>query len=249
MLLSEPPRSQYDLNFRVLGIPVRVHPMFWAVSLLLGLGGNQKPVNMLLWVGACFVSILVHELGHALAARAHGWSPWITLYFMGGLASYQPTYYRPQTQILISLAGPVAGFAFAGFIAALVTASGHAVHFDPAFQFRLPILWEFFDSDQLNRLVFDLFYINIFWGLLNLLPINPLDGGHIAQEVLSVANPRDGARQALWLSVIVSVGLAILAITKLGDRFLLIFFLYFAYMNYMTLQQTYGPGGGLGRFR
>jgi membrane protein implicated in regulation of membrane protease activity len=60
---------------------------------------------MLFWVGACFVSILVHELGHALAARACGWEPWITLHGFGGLASYQPTYRSPQRHVLITFAG------------------------------------------------------------------------------------------------------------------------------------------------
>ncbi len=106
MLFNEPSRTAYDLNFSLLGIPVRVHPFFWLVTLLLGLGANREPSFMLVWVGACFVSILVHEMGHALAAQAHGWHPWITLHGFGGLASYQPTYHSTSSQLLITLAGP-----------------------------------------------------------------------------------------------------------------------------------------------
>jgi hypothetical protein len=109
VILSEPARTPYDLNFSLLGIPVRVHPMFWLVALLLGFRGNPKPQELVLWVAVVFVSILVHELGHALAARAHGWEPWITLHGFGGLASYRPTRQTPRSRILITLAGPAPG--------------------------------------------------------------------------------------------------------------------------------------------
>ena len=49
-------------------------------------------------------------------------------------------------------------------------------------------------------------YVNIFWGLVNLLPVYPLDGGQIARELLELASPADGVRQSLWLSVIAAVG-------------------------------------------
>lgn len=249
MLLSEPPRSQYDLNFRVLGIPVRVHPFFWAVVVLLGLGGSPEPVMMLIWVAACFVSIVVHEMGHALAARAHGWEPWITLYGFGGLASYQPTYQTPRSQILITLAGPGAGFLFAALIVGIIAAAGHQVIFVPALSLYLPILWEPFKSWQLERLITDLLYINIFWGLLNLLPIYPLDGGKISREVLTMLNDRDGLRHSLWLSVIIAGGLAVLALTRTSNTFLAIFFAYFAYTSYMAVRQLEGYSGGPGLYR
>lgn len=249
VLLNEPPRSQYDLNFQVLGIPVRVHPMFWAGTLLLGLRGNSKPVDMLFWIGACFLSILVHELGHALAANAYGWPPRITLHGFGGLATYQPTHRDRTAQILITLAGPGAGFLLALVVMGILVASGHAVWFDRSFEFGLPVQWELLDSRQANILVNDLLYINIFWGLVNLLPIFPLDGGQIARELFEMASGTDGLRQSLWLSVIAAAVIAVLAFTRLGDQFLALFFGYLAYTSYTTLQAYFGPGGGLGGYR
>lgn len=247
MIFSEPPRSQYDLHFSVLGVPVRVHPLFWAASLLLGLGGNQKPVQMLFWVGACFVSILVHELGHALTARAFGWEPWITLHGFGGLASYRPTYRSAANEIMITLAGPGAGFGFAALILAFVAASGHRVEFDPGLG-RLPFRFEDYPSLQLNMLLDDLLYINIFWGLVNLLPVFPLDGGRIVRELMGLVNPADSVRQSLWLSVFTAAAVAVLAIVKLHDNYLGFFFGYLAYTSYATLQ-AYSGRGGLGGFR
>ena len=76
---------------------------------------------------AVFLSVLVHEMGHALAIRSLGVQPWITLYGMGGLTSHLGGRFPPMTQILVSLAGPGAGFAFAAIVVALIKASGHAV--------------------------------------------------------------------------------------------------------------------------
>jgi stage IV sporulation protein FB len=246
VIFNEPPQTPYDLRFRVLGIPVRVHPLFWLVSAIMGARGNQEPREMLIWVATVFISILVHELGHALVARAYGWAPWITLYSFGGLASYRPTDRSALKQIIISFAGPAAGFLFAGVIVALIVASGHRVGFGWP-RTALPVLFEFYENDNLNRLLFDLLYVNIFWGLVNLLPIWPLDGGKIAQEVLQTIHPRDGLVMSLWLSIFVAVGAGILAWVRLHDGFLMFFCGYLAYTSYQSLQAL--TGGGWGGYR
>jgi Zn-dependent protease len=249
VLLNEPSQTPYDLRFRLFGIPVRVHPFFWFAALLLGLGGSSRPELMMLWVGAVFVSIVVHEMGHALAAQAHGWPPSITLHGFGGLASYRPTYRSPRAQILITLAGPAAGFAFAVAILAVIQATGHHVRFERVISNFLPITWDFYDSGKLNLLIFDLLYVNIFWGLINLLPVYPLDGGQIARELLGLVNPTDAVRQSLWMSVITAGFVAVMALVKLDDKYIAIFFAYLAYTSYTTLQAYFGPGGGWGGFR
>jgi stage IV sporulation protein FB len=248
VITSEPPPTPYDLRFRLLGVPVRVHPLFWLVALLLGLSGNQQAMPMLLWVGAVFVSILVHELGHALTARAFGWQPWIPLHGFGGLASYRPTHRSPRAQILISLAGPSAGFLFAVLILGAIAASGHFAGFVWG-ESLLPFQIVPFKSPNLNNLIVDLMVVNIFWGLINLLPVLPLDGGRVAQEVFQLFNPDDGLRQALWLSVVVGGGVAVLSFLRFQEFFIALLFAYMAYGSYMTLQAYYGRGGGMGGYR
>src|SRR5688500_3784168 len=101
MFLSEPPRSNGDLHFRVFGFPVRVHPYFWLVTAIMGLGSGDEgtaPMELLTWVGVVFVSILVHELGHAFLQRRFGGRPWITLYGLGGLASCDDCDRSPYSQ-------------------------------------------------------------------------------------------------------------------------------------------------------
>lgn len=251
MILSEPTRTPYDLRFSALGIPVRVHPLFWLITAILGARGNSEPAELLLWVATVFVSILIHELGHALTARAFGWEPWITLYGMGGLASYRPTYQSHWRQIVISLAGPMAGFLFAALIVAGIAASGHPVFWTWPERI-LPIgITPFYKSDgainaNLTNLVSDLLFVNIIWGLINLLPMLPLDGGRIAQGALQIVDPRDGLQKSLWLSIFVAIGAAAFALLQLENTLLALFCAYLAYTNFMTLQATAGGGWGGG---
>ncbi|HSO11633.1 MAG TPA: hypothetical protein VLT51_04610, partial [Anaerolineales bacterium] len=90
MLLTQtPPPTQYDLRFSIAGIPVRVHPLFWLIALLLGSSGAL--VEIPIWILVVFVSILVHELGHALAFRRYGIQSHIVLHAMGGLTIPEST--------------------------------------------------------------------------------------------------------------------------------------------------------------
>ncbi|MFV2068302.1 MAG: site-2 protease family protein [Pirellulales bacterium] len=259
MLLGEPPPTQADLHFRILGIPVRVHPFFWLVALFLGMGGSEtRPVDALTWVAAVFLSILVHEMGHALAARRHGWHPSITLYGLGGLATYTPTHETTRSRVLISAAGPAAGFLFALLIILAVRLSGHPIglvgtsaplDFDaigaPALMRQPLVLVDIYFAPlgigQLDPLVADLLVVNILWGIVNLFPVYPLDGGQIARELLVTANPREGIRQSLWLSVGCAAGLASVALMR-NSLFAMLMFGYLAYTSYRTLQAYSGSG-------
>ena len=226
---------------------MRVHPFFWVVAVLLGLRGNsENPVGLIIWVGAVFVSILIHEFGHALAARAHGWQPWVTLYGFGGLASYRPTYHDTRSQILISAAGPAAGFLFIALILSIVQASGHFVRIAPATGLPYWIFFDWYGGDapnNLDLLIMDLTYINIFWGLVNLLPVYPLDGGQITRELFVRFGGPEGVQQSLWLSVFTGAGLAVFGLVKLGSIFIALLFGYMAYSSFAMIQRQSGRGG------
>ena len=86
-MFAEPPRTPYDLNFPLFGFRVRVHP------LLLARGGTPRGESpgrgvqyLLIWIAVVFVSILVHELGHAIVFRGFGTNSHIVLWMFGGLA-------------------------------------------------------------------------------------------------------------------------------------------------------------------
>jgi len=188
-MLGEPERTQGDLNFSLLGIPVRIHPFFWLVSVLLGpyKSGLAQVVN---WVLAVFVAILVHELGHAMVMRAYGFRPWITLYGLGGLASYDygEAYRRRGSptlrQIFISAAGPGAGFLLAVLLVGSLLLAGHTILYAVGAPYGLSLgTPDLILRPQVTEFINNLLFICIAWGLLNLLPIYPLDGGQISREV------------------------------------------------------------------
>jgi len=225
--------TPYDLRFYTFGIPVRVHPLFWLLAGYLGYGSAQHlalktSVNVLLflivWMLCVFVSILIHELGHALVARHFGWPPEIVLYYMGGLAMYQPTRGQtPQRSIMISAAGPAAGFALFGV----------------AWLCQEPLLATLAPrstADWLVRFALQsLLWINLYWGLLNLLPVLPLDGGRISQETCQLINRRHGFRWSLLIAMLVA-GVAALYFLKLGSMFAGFLFGYLCFQNFQQLQ-------------
>ncbi|MCH2117782.1 MAG: site-2 protease family protein [Pirellulales bacterium] len=225
MMLGEPPPTPADLHFRLFGFPIRVHPFFWVVILILGMGGlgggQADPVETLIWVVVAFISILVHELGHAVLQRRYGGHPWITLYGMGGLSSCDDCDRSPVSQILISAAGPIAGFLLAGGILLLIYSR----------------LLEPIASPAVNLAIVYLLWINIGWGLLNLLPIYPLDGGRIARELFTLkGNVRQGVVQSLWLSVVLAGVCGVFGLLWLQSLYMLLIFGYLAYVNYQTIQ-------------
>ena len=82
--------TEYDLQFSVFGIPVRVIPTFWLLAALLGWSLIQLGlIYVLVWILVVFVSILAHELGHALTAARLGYPPRIFLYHFGGVAMFR----------------------------------------------------------------------------------------------------------------------------------------------------------------
>jgi Zn-dependent protease len=246
VFLNEPARTSYDLNFSVLGIPVRVHPLFWLVSLILGSGGGGRDLMLpVLWVLAVFVSVLAHELGHALVIRHFGAQPWITLYGMGGLASASGGRRTPQQQIIISAAGPLTGIVFAVLIVAVIAASGHPIRVDWRSLPGVPVRMSPFHDERLGHLVFALLFCNFFWSLVNLLPVLPLDGGQISREVCQLLNPREGLRTALLISMVVAAGMAVYAL-KMQSVYTALLFGVLAYDSYTAMEGLSGRGGGFG---
>lgn len=157
------------IRFSLFGFPVEVHWPFWLTTVLLSgvaeMGSPEAMQMLVVWVGIVFVSILVHELGHALAMRYFGDNHAdITLYSFGGFARGRAWRSRTE-QIIISAAGPI--------FSALLGCLGMLV--DAAFLFNH---WLY------NVGLQDWYWVNFGWTLLNILPILPLDGGRIMEAAL-----------------------------------------------------------------
>jgi len=247
VLVGEPQQTPWDLHFSLFGIPVRVHPFFWVVAILLGFSGSPQLIYLLVWVVAFFLAILVHELGHAMVMRSYGFSPRITLYGMGGLASAgQSSGSRGADtwgQILISAAGPGAGFLLAAVIAALLVLVGPGVKILLIADFLPYVLAAgTVGSEVFTRFIESVLFVCVFWGMVNLLPVYPLDGGQIARELFLRANPHDGIRQSLILSIVTGVAMAVIGLAALHDVFIAVMFGLLAYFSYAALQAHRGRG-------
>ena len=248
-LFQPPPPTQYDLRFSIAGIPIRVHPLFWLIALLLGSATDllQLPI----WVFVVFVSILIHELGHALAMRRYGQPSRIILHFAGGLTVPEPVSWgsgwanvslRPNQEIFISLAGPGAGFLLAALVVVAVIISGGSIITNWLFGvIPLPVAALMpIGGRVISLLVTMLLWVNVFWGLINLLPVYPLDGGNVSRYLLLQADPIDGVRKSLWISVIAGGLVAIAGLLILRSVYMALLFGLLAFQSYQSLQARAG---------
>jgi stage IV sporulation protein FB len=241
VLTGNLPPTQLDLNFSVARIPVRVHPLFWLLALFLGM--SLPPTALVIWIPVVFISILVHEMGHAVVIRQFGWWPSILLYTFGGLAIYRPTHRDPGKQMLISLAGPAAGFALALIVILVLRATGHPVSFQWGGPLGFGWGWRTpFENPHVQALAEFLLAVNIFWGLFNLLPIFPLDGGQFLRELLTFLRVPDALVKSLWISVAVAVACALYMI-KLKMVFNAMLLGGLAFSSFQEIQIHSGRGG------
>jgi stage IV sporulation protein FB len=247
-LLQPPPPTKYDLRFSIAGIPVRVHPLFWLIALLFGSSGTL--IEIPIWIIVIFVSILIHELGHAFALRGYGLNSQIVLHFAGGVTIPESTPWGnrwanaspgPKQEIFISLAGPFTGLIFASLVMLAVVASGGILITSKLLGFLpLPLTaYMPFGGTVLNIFVTMLLWVNVFWGLINLLPVFPLDGGQVARNVLIQYDPWDGVRKSLWVSVVTGGILAVVGLIGFHSIYIAILFGFLAFQSYQSLQGRY----------
>lgn len=197
-VLDTPNSSRGELRFRLLGVSVRIHPWFWFTTLIMG--ASRDTGSILVWVGVCFVSILVHEFGHVAAYRIFGARGSVVLYGFGGLAVPDREISGTFARFAVSVAGPMAGFALAALVFAVsIGASFH------------PVTDELISGRYVELMQHDLLWVNVFWGLINLLPIYPLDGGQAARALFERQNPARGLRRSLILSIVVGIAMAAIA--------------------------------------
>lgn len=190
------------------------------MALLLGLN-EHEPVKLALWVAIVLVSVILHELGHALMGKAFGLEPSIVLHGMGGLTYFNGGRAEVSTgkSIAISLAGP-----FAGFLFALVVVAAHLVGFRPVHPIAV-------DAVRL------LLWVNVGWGIFNLLPMLPLDGGNVLRSVVRAITKDHGEKIARVLSIAVAVGIALLSI-RYKQWWVLYLGVLFTFQNVQGLRQA-----------
>jgi len=261
-MLSEPARTGYDLEFGLFGFPIRISVGFWIMALVFGydlvsnlaqldfLADSRGPL-LILWVGAVFLSILIHELGHAFAMRYCGIHSSVVLYHFGGLAiptgafgaGFSKKNLSQAEKIFISAAGPAAQILLAVFVIVIATTMGYRILLLPEFLSSIPMLDEGKQivSPGLFGLVNFIVWPSVMWAILNLVPVYPLDGGQIAREIASFLG--FSVEHSLKLSIATAALMAVWGLMA-GQIFLTFLFASLAYSNYQML----GLGGGYRRY-
>lgn len=203
------------MQFRIAGFPVRIEVVFLVTMAFLGFASGRDGVYVLEWLVVAGAGVLVHELGHAVAFRRFGSPAEITLHGFGGVTVGQAQ--PPRRSIVVSLAGPLFGFA-AGALALLARES-----LGP-------------QSDLVAQALADMIFVTFAWGVFNLLPMLPLDGGGVMASTIRLATGRSDDRIAHMVSVVVAGLLAVAGVAS-GRPFLAVVAAFFGYQNWQALAQ------------
>ena len=237
-MFGVPRPTPLDVSFGLFGVPVRVSAWFWLGAAFFGWGIAEAGtpgggpgalfVAHLLMVAVCIlVSIVVHEMGHALMARAFGMERQIVLLMFGGLA-YGPgrAGVRWWQNVLISLAGPFAQFLLLAAVQAGMVAVGL-----------------YGGGVRLSPLVatayLALFLVNLIWPALNLLPIYPLDGGQALRAALGRALRTSGALWTARIGLLTCVLMGVVAL-QFRQTYGLVLLGFLGLQNYQLMQAAGG---------
>jgi Zn-dependent protease len=254
VILLEPNRTNYDLHFWLFGVSVRIHPMFWLLSAVLGWSWMEIGFEyVLVWIACVFVSILIHEMGHVFMGRVFGTDSYVVLYSFGGLAVGANALANRWKRIAVCFAGPAGGFLLLGILMLILRLLApdnfdilldevrKLVGLDPLLPPRFPTVTD--------AIIIDMVFINLSWGLMNLLPIWPLDGGQICRDSCTWLSRHNGVRISLGISFVLAGILAIHCLMaaydqplipflgRVGGKFPAIMFGLLALQSFAELQQ------------
>jgi Zn-dependent protease/CBS domain-containing protein len=166
---------------RIAGIDLHVHFTFllllgWiVVANTLALGSLRLALGGLVFILLLFAIVVLHELGHALAARRYGIRTLdITLLPIGGLARLERMPDDPRQELVVALAGPAVNVALAALLY-LVLLFGEG-----------PAGFAAVVDGAAGGLASQLFWVNVTLALFNLLPAFPMDGGRVLRALLAL---------------------------------------------------------------
>jgi Zn-dependent protease len=216
------------------GIGIYVH---WSFLLLLALvifsippGPNFLPsaVTMSGVLIAMFGCVVLHELGHALAARCFGINTQsITLYIIGGVARLERMSEKPLEELLIAVAGPAVNVVIAGLLFATLII-GSAVNGQPM------VIAPAMPPTDINEFLAYLFGGNVLLVLFNMIPAFPMDGGRVLRALLALPL---GIVRATEIAVPVGAVVGLVAMTVLTLKTASLMFLLIGLFVFVAGQQ------------
>ena len=208
--------------FTFADVPVMISPWYAALALLIV--HQMGTAHGGIWIGALTMSLLVHEFGHALVAKRFRLGPSVLLHGLGGLCRHSEAE-SDRHDAMIVAAGPAAGLAFGLLLIPVAFALPDA---DPSA--RNWVYWA-------EVLVRDLLLLNIGWSLVNLLPIWPLDGGHLFRlGLIQIADPRRAERITHGTAIVLLAIVGLVGYQFFGGGILLFLVLFGLWQNWQALR-------------
>lgn len=198
-------------------ISVRISPFFFVTSGLIGWINSFSLLGTIIWIAIIFVSILIHECGHAYTMRAFGQRAKIELVAFGGLTIPDGPRLSKFKEFIVVFAGPLFGF-FLFLLSYFLLRSA------------------LFSNLLVNAILQTTAVVNLFWTVVNLLPVLPLDGGQLVRIILEGIFGPKGMRYALIASIAVAAAIAVLFLVYGGFLIGALFFI-FAFQNFETYRR------------
>ena len=199
-------------------IPILIHPLFWLSAFLIGWLSSSTLSAAFIWMVIIFVSVLIHELGHALTAISFKQKTQIQFVALGGLTSYEGPQLRLWQQFVITFNGPLFGF-FLFLLASLI------------------LKLDVFHSLFILRVTKAFQVANLFWTVVNLVPVLPLDGGQLLRIVLEAVFGVKGFKISLLVSAALSMILA-LAFLMINQLLAGAIFFLFSFQGFLSWRQS-----------
>jgi len=194
-----------------------ISPFFFLTAFLIGMLNSPTISQAFVWVGAVFISILVHELGHALAAVAFGQSAQIRLTAFGGMTYPIGPKLSLKKEFVMVIMGPLFG------IGLFIISNSVLIQFPPTnpyFALFLKVM----------------VIINLVWTVVNLFPVLPLDGGQLLRIGLEGVFGIKGRRYGALISGILALIVALI-LMPFGLILISVLFFLFAFQNYELFKQ------------
>lgn len=201
-------------------IPVSINPLFWLIAFFIGWMWTATLIGALVSIVVILFSVLFHEFGHAITAVLFGQKTRIELAAFGGFTYRTGKKLKLWQEFLIVLNGPMAGlllFFVAYFISQYTTPT------NPLLQFVLRFTY----------------VANLFWTIINLVPVLPLDGGHLMSILLESIFGFRGVKWAIIAGLVIALSVTIFFFVMgqflVGALFLILTFESFRSLRYYKI--------------
>lgn len=207
--------------FTFKDIPVSVQPMFFLLLLILTF--NMDDIGAMVVFALCaFIGILFHEFGHALVARHYGLTPAIILNGLGGVTTRARSA-RPSQDFRITFMGPLTNL----ILAAVFFGIRRLCFYLLSLGYGFAIL----QIPYVDAFLFYMMMVNLVWGVFNLLPVLPMDGGKVTQHLLhKFFKERVAETISVVVSFIFAVAILVLSIIN-KNIFMIMIGGYFVLIN------------------